>query len=158
MCRNGKLNVIESSVSFVKKSLNHMWIWKIFLSPHILLLLTFLKTVSHVFEWWIFPTACGKQPVDNIFTGNIHTILETVHAALLEMQSTIFADRLGKKLPRRLTDQHSTTRAARVEKKGNVSSLFCYIRRSKTWWRNQSDCFMLHFHSKWNETRRSVIA
>lgn len=143
----------------MKKSLDYMWIWKIFLSPHILLLLTFLKTVSHVFEWWIFPTACGKQPVDNIFTGNIHTILETVHAVLLEMQSTIFIDRLGRKLPRRLTDQHSTTRAARVDKKGSVSSLFCYIRHSNMLMKKPKCllCAPLPQQMKWNK-KNSVIA
>lgn len=54
--------------------------------PYILLL-SFLKMVSHVFEWLIFPTAHGKQSADNIFPANIHTIPETVHAALLEIQS-----------------------------------------------------------------------
>lgn len=83
-----------------------------------------------MFEWWIFPTAHGKQSADNIFTTNIHTILETVHTAFLEM--TTFVDRLGKKLPRSLMDQHSATTTARVEIKGSVFHLFSCIRHSNT--------------------------
>lgn len=143
----------------MEKSLHHAEIGKIFVSsPFFYLLpLSFLKIVAYVLEWWIFLTACRKQSVNNTFKTNIHTILEIQHTALLEMQIRIFCRQAWKEVAKKAyrSAQHHHNCQDVDKRLSHISSVWSGI--LKCWWRNQSDCFVLHFHSEWKETKRWIL-